>query len=92
MDIASFETSLRADGYQEIETKRLPQTHNAEHAHPFDVRALVLEGQISLSVAGEARTYAKGDVFTMAADCRHAEEIGAVGVQYVVGRRRRAAS
>lgn len=92
MDIASFETSLKSDGFGEIETKRLPETHNAVHAHPFDVRALVLEGRISLSVAGESRTYGQGDVFTMAADCSHAEEIGAEGVQYVVGRRRRSAS
>lgn len=92
MDIASFENSLRSDGYQEIETKALPAgTRNAEHEHPFEVRALVLEGQISLSVAGVARTYGKGEVFTMAAGCRHAEEIGAQGVRYVVGRRRGAA-
>ena len=63
-------------------------TRNAEHAHPFEVRALVLDGQISLSVAGVARSYGKGEVFTMAAGCRHAEEIGAEGVRYLVGRRR----
>ena len=92
MDITSFETSLRADGYEDIETKRLPETHNAVHAHPFDVRALVLEGRITLSVSGESRTYGQGEIFTMAAECGHAEEIGADGVQYVVGRRRHAAS
>ena len=89
MDSASFEASLRSDGYREIETKRLPpDTHNSEHDHPFDVRALVLEGQISLSVHGTARTFREGDVFTLAAGCRHSEDIGADGVSYLVGRRR----
>lgn len=88
MDITSFENSLRADGFGEIETKSLPPgTSTTEHGHPFDVRALVLDGRISLTVAGVSRTYGQGEIFTMAADCRHAEEIGADGVRYVVGRR-----
>lgn len=87
MDIAGFENNLKADGFQEIETKRLLQTCNPEHSHPFDVRALVLDGAIALGVAGESRTYAKGDVFSMPANCRHTEEVGTEGVQYLFGRR-----
>jgi len=88
MDIASFETALQAEGYGNVETRQLPAAaRNAEHAHPFDVRALVLDGQISLGVSGQVRTYSKGEVFTMPADCGHTEEIGAEGVRYVVGRR-----
>lgn len=88
MDIASFETALQAEGYGNVETKQLPAAaRNTEHAHPFEVRALVLEGQISLGVAGQVRTYAKGEVFTMPAGCGHTEEIGAEGVRYLVGRR-----
>lgn len=89
MNTGDFENSLRAAGYREIETKQLPaDTHNAEHDHSFDVRALVLDGDITLTVAGEARTYREGEIFTMAAGCRHVEDIGAEGVRYRVGRRR----
>ena len=89
MDIASFEADLRAKDFGEIETKKLAAgTHNAEHAHPFEVRALVLDGQISLMVSNVARTYMMGDVFTMAEGCRHIEEIGPEGVSYLVGRKR----
>lgn len=88
MDTANFETTLRSDGFQEIETKSIAGgVSNAEHSHPFDVRALVTQGQISLTVDGIAKTYATGEVFTMAANCRHAELIGADGVSYVFGRR-----
>lgn len=88
MDIASLETALRSDGFENIGTKQLPAAgRNTEHAHPFDVRALVVDGQISLSVAGEVRTYRQGDVFTMAAGCGHVEEVGAEGVRYLIGRR-----
>ena len=88
MDISSFQSGLATDGFQQIETKAVPaDTRNAEHAHPFEVRALVLDGRISLTVAGVSSTYEKGQVFTMAANCRHAELIGPEGVSYVVGRR-----
>ncbi len=84
-----FEARLRAEGYGEIETKALPAgMRNTEHQHPFDVRALVLEGRMTLSVSGEARTYATGEVFTMPAGCAHAEEVGGEGVRYLVGRKR----
>ncbi len=88
MDTTRFETELRADGFEQIETKRLPaDSSTTEHSHPFDVRALVLDGQIALTVAGVARSYTTGEVFTMAANCKHAENIGTVGVSYLVGRR-----
>ena len=89
MNPSSFETRLRADGYDDIETKQLPAgTDNTAHDHPYDVCALVLEGEITLTVDGAARAYRNGDVFTMAAGCRHAELIGGEGVRYLVGRRR----
>jgi len=88
MDITSFESALRSEGFGNIETKQLPAAgRNTEHAHPFEVRALVLEGQISLGFAGQVRTYAKGEVFTMGAGCAHTEEVGTEGVRYLVGRR-----
>ena len=88
MDIAGFETALRSEGFDNIETKQLPPAgRNTEHAHPFEVRALVLDGQIALTVSGKERTYRKGEIFTMAAGCEHTEEVGADGVKYIVGRR-----
>ena len=89
MNTAEFEQGLRAEGFEDIETKRVaPRTHNDAHDHPFDVKALVLDGQIALTVANESRTYRAGDVFTMAAGCKHAEDVGAEGVRYIFGRRR----
>ena len=88
MDIASFEAEIKREGYAEIQTKTLAAgTAVGDHDHPFDVRALVLEGEIELTVAGARHRYTAGDVFTMAAGCTHAERIGATGVSYIVGRR-----
>ena len=88
MDAKAFEAGLTADGYQRIETKELPRGHQAAaHAHDFDVRALVLAGEITLTWNGAARSFAAGEVFTMDAGCAHTEAVGPDGVRYLVGRR-----
>ncbi|MEO3474436.1 cupin domain-containing protein [Roseomonas sp. CAU 1739] len=88
MDVAEFEASLQRDGFSEITTKSLPHSPpNSDHAHVFDVRALVLEGAITLTTDGGSRTYRAGDVFVMKSGQEHTEAVDAAGVRYVVGRR-----
>lgn len=88
MDREEFTARLQAEGYPEIRVNELePNRRNAEHQHPFDVLALVLEGEITLTVEGRARTYRAGEHFSMQAGCRHVEDIGPHGVKYLVGRR-----
>jgi len=84
-----FESALRRAGFDDIERKKLPAgTRVPEHAHPFDVRALVLDGEICLTVEGDEYAYREGDIFVMPAGHRHAEAVGPGGVDYLVGRRR----
>jgi quercetin dioxygenase-like cupin family protein len=88
MDRAAFEAGLAREGYSEIRTNQMePNRHNPEHTHPWDARALILEGDITLTVDGQRTTYRVGDVFAMQAGCRHVEDIGPQGVKYLVGRR-----
>lgn len=82
-----FESALRRDGFA-IERKSVPPlTTVGEHAHPFDVRALVLNGEITLTVEGENHAYREGDIFVVPAGHRHAESVGPAGADYLVGRR-----
>lgn len=54
----------------------------------FEARlALVLDGDITLTVEGKARTFGVGDEFSMQAGCKHIEDVGTQGVRYLVGRR-----
>jgi uncharacterized cupin superfamily protein len=88
MDTGEFEASRRAEGFGEFETKRLPNTYATRpHAHPFDVAALVLDGEITLSCGGTARTYRRGEIFTMARGAEHFETVGTQGVEYLAGKR-----
>ena len=90
MNPESFERRLRAEGFAEVATARLDPSDApaVQHAHDYDVEALVLEGEITLICEGGAQTYRAGDVFTMKAGRNHAEQVGPSGVRYLVGRRR----
>jgi quercetin dioxygenase-like cupin family protein len=90
MDRNDFEAHLKAEGWPEIRENQLePHRHNAEHSHAFDVLALVLDGDITLTIGGAARTYRPGEEFSMQAGCAHVEDAGPAGVRYLVGRRPR---
>jgi quercetin dioxygenase-like cupin family protein len=84
---AHFEFALRRDGFAVERRTLVPNACTAEHAHAFDVRALVLNGEITLTVEGIDYAYRAGDIFVMPAGHLHAETVGPEGVEYLVGRR-----
>jgi len=88
MDRVEFEAALSAQGYREIVDRRMEAgAINPEHAHEFDARVLVLEGEMTIGCAGEEHTYRPGDAFAIAAGRRHTERCGPAGVRYLAGRR-----
>lgn len=88
MNTTEFEQALARDGFVEAKSSELKPGHaTTEHHHHFEVRALVLEGEIALTFNGARHTYRSGEVFTMDAGCPHAETIGAAGVRYIAGRK-----
>ncbi|MBS0513372.1 MAG: cupin domain-containing protein [Proteobacteria bacterium] len=84
-----FAERLRAEGYAEIVlVERAPGGALDEHAHPFEAKALILDGEIHIQAAGgEEKRYAAGQVFHLPAHLRHAERYGPAGVRYLVGRK-----
>ena len=88
MNRTDFETELHAQGYREIVDRQMqPGQINSEHAHEFDARLLVLEGEMAVAFDGEERTYRAGDSFAVSAGRRHTERSGPEGVRYLAGRR-----
>ena len=57
------------------------------HAHPFDAKALVIEGELRIRTAAGERHYGVGEIFQLAAHEPHSEVFGAQGVRYLAGRR-----
>ncbi len=92
MDRTDFEADLKARGFQEIvEGGMAPNQRRDAHSHDFEVRAMVLEGELRLGCDGVVATYRTGEVFTMAAGRDHTEETGPDGFKSIAGRKRAAA-
>ena len=87
MDRAAFEASVKDPAYQVSTSTGTPGKVTQPHAHDFDVRALVLAGELTLTSSGQTRTYRPGDVFEMAAGCVHSEQHGPDGSETLVARR-----
>ena len=88
MDLAAFESRLKADGYNEIERKRYEaRPANGEHGHHFSVRGLILDGAFIVTLEGIERTYRPGEVFEVEAGRLHFEAVGPDGVELLVGRK-----
>jgi quercetin dioxygenase-like cupin family protein len=88
MDQQSFEDALKRAGFEEITTKvTLNEKHNREHSHPFEVRAMVIQGALTLTWDGQTKTFKAGDIFTMRRGCPHAESYGPEGAVILSGRK-----
>ena len=91
MDPSKFETELCNDGFGEIVKGEMkPNEIRNVHAHDYEVRGLVLDGEIVLTCDGKERGFGVGEIFTMEAGREHAERAGSAGLRFIAGRRRQA--
>jgi quercetin dioxygenase-like cupin family protein len=87
MDRATFEQSLKADGYEPVERQMDANHFNPEHVHEFDARVMLLDGEMTITRPTGAQTFRRGDVCELAAGTPHSEQCGAQGARYLAGRR-----
>jgi quercetin dioxygenase-like cupin family protein len=87
MDQRTFEAELKRDGFDILTSTTPGAKVNPEHSHPFEVRAMVLKGALTLTTGGTTRTYKPGEIFTMAKGCLHYESYGDEGAVTLIGRK-----
>jgi Cupin domain len=88
MEYLNFVNALSAEGFAEpVKVNREANGFLDSHTHPFEAKALILEGEIKISVADEERVYRAGDVFHLMENTAHCEYYGPSGVSYLVGRK-----
>jgi mannose-6-phosphate isomerase-like protein (cupin superfamily) len=88
MTYEAFEAQARALGYGEVLPRHWqPLTVVDTHTHPFDANALVVAGEMWLTVGGDTRHLRAGDRFELDAGVPHAERYGSEGATYWVARR-----
>ena len=85
---AAFEAEARAQGFDEVLERRWPPSKVLDtHTHPFALRALVVAGEMWLTVGDDVRHLLPGDTFALERDVPHAERYGTDGATYWVARR-----
>ena len=84
----TFKASARSQGFDEIfERQWKPDTEVGTHTHSFSVKALVVQGEMWLSVGERTLHLLPGDTFQLDREVPHAERYGHQGATYWVARR-----
>lgn len=90
MTFEEFKATQMTAGFDEvIERTWQPNTVLDTHTHPFAVEALVLQGEMWLTVNGKTQHLLSQDRFTLARDVPHEERYGPQGATYWVARKTR---
>ena len=87
MDKSTFETELKREGYEVITNTTPGEKVNPEHSHPYDVKAMVVQGALTLTREGKAHTFKPGETFFMPKGCLHSESYGPGGAVTLFGRK-----
>ncbi len=83
-----FTAQALAEDFDEVlEREWPPVTVLAVHTHPFALKALVVSGEMWLSVGQETQHLRAGDSFALERDVPHTERYGQDGAVYWVARR-----
>ena len=83
-----FEAELLSQGFDEVlEREWAPLTEVDTHTHPFAAKALVVRGEMWLSVGDDTRHLRAGDGFEIDREVPHRERYGSEGATYWVARR-----
>ena len=87
-DFEAFKAQHLAEGFDEVlQRDWAPNTVLDTHTHAFSVKALVVAGELWLTVGADTRHLRVGDRFELDREVPHAERYGAQGASYWVARR-----
>ena len=86
-DFDTFRSQALAEGFDEVlERVWAPDTVLETHTHPFAVKALVVQGEMWLTVGPETRHLRPGELFELDHAEPHSERYGPEGATYWAAR------
>jgi hypothetical protein len=84
----TFRESALARGFDEVMERHWePEQIVDQHQHPFDAKALVVRGEMWLTVGADTQHLLAGDTFDLERGRPHSERYGQEGATYWVARR-----
>lgn len=87
MDQQAFTQMLKEEGFEVVVVERPANQAMDLHTHPFEAKAMIIEGEISVVVDGKETFCRAGDTFHLGANVAHTEAYGPNGVKYIAGRK-----
>jgi len=88
----AFESDLRRAGFEVAHGGQPGGFTEDPHAHDFDLRIMVLGGEITLTRDNRPEVFRAGDHCELPAGCPHTTKAGPEGVAYTLGKADRRAS
>jgi mannose-6-phosphate isomerase-like protein (cupin superfamily) len=86
MNPAQFEEQLHAEGFLHTYVwQDGPNAHYADHTHPGETAHIILDGEMSLTMAGQSRTHRVGERCDVPAGAVHSARMGPQGCRYLIG-------
>jgi hypothetical protein len=88
LSFAGFKDAALAEGFDEVLERRWDAHEVLEpHRHPFDVRGLMVQGELWLTRGEDTQHLQPGDRFEIPCNELHAERYGSEGAIFWVARR-----
>lgn len=86
MNEREFEEQLKNEGFSGIFVHRdSPGAYYPDHTHLGITAHIVLDGEITVTSAGQTKTYSPGERFDVPAGEIHSAQIGPQGCRYMIG-------
>ena len=86
MDTLALEMQLRSEGFARTYVwQDGPHAFYPDHMHTGITAHIVLDGEITVTMHGESRSYGAGERFDVPAGAVHSAKMGAQGCRYLIG-------
>lgn len=88
MNESDLTTQLQGEGFPRVYVwEDVPNARYPDHAHRMETVHIILAGDITLTMAGESKTYHAGERCDVPANAVHSAIMGRRGCRYLIGER-----
>lgn len=86
MDAPALESQLRSEGFSyTFVWQDGPRAFYPDHTHAGLTAHIILDGEMTVAMNGQSKTYRAGDRFDVPAGAVHSAQTGPRGCRYLVG-------
>jgi mannose-6-phosphate isomerase-like protein (cupin superfamily) len=86
MNPAELEKQLHAEGFGHTYVwQDGPHAHYSDHTHAGETAHIIMDGEITLTMSGQSRTYRAGERCDVPAGAVHSARMGPQGCRYLIG-------